>query len=222
MRLHDYAPRPAHLKWLLDSDPAIRWQVMRNTGEAPNAIAAERSRIATEGWGAQLLARQTPAGNWGAPKKDRGLLSTRCTGQSTPGRGARRCRLELRPPAKAGVLRSTPPSACSKDCSNSNEQGANRRPSPRPVRGPRTICSIATCSARFEPAKSSTNAGSASRSRPLGTTTSCVDVERRFVRNRLRLQRERPFSSSGLTESDSRKCRRAQPWLRAPSRSAAA
>jgi hypothetical protein len=28
MRLHDYAPRPAHLKWLLDSDRAIRWQVM--------------------------------------------------------------------------------------------------------------------------------------------------------------------------------------------------
>ena len=66
MRLDDYAPRPAHLKWLLDSDPAIRWQVMRDlTGEAPDAIAAERSRIATEGWGAQLLARQSAAGNWG-------------------------------------------------------------------------------------------------------------------------------------------------------------
>src|SRR6202453_5273922 len=66
MRLHDYTPRPAHLKWLLDSDPAIRWQVMRDlTGEAPYAIAAERSRVATEGWGAQLLARQSPAGNWG-------------------------------------------------------------------------------------------------------------------------------------------------------------
>ena len=66
MRLHDYAPRPAHLKWLLDSDPAIRWQVMRDlTGEAPDAIAAERSRVATEGWGAQLLALQSPAGNWG-------------------------------------------------------------------------------------------------------------------------------------------------------------
>jgi hypothetical protein len=66
MRLHDYAPRPAHLKWLLDSDPAIRWQVMRDlTGEPPSAIAAERSRIATEGWGAQLLALQSPAGNWG-------------------------------------------------------------------------------------------------------------------------------------------------------------
>jgi len=86
MRLHDYAPRPAHLKWLLDSDPAIRWQVMRDlTGEAPNAIAAERSRVATEGWGAQLLALQSPAGNWGVaargwrddlPKEDRGLLIT--------------------------------------------------------------------------------------------------------------------------------------------------
>src|SRR5258708_6282726 len=84
MRLHDYAPR--HIKWLLDSDPAIRWQVMRDlTGEAPNAIAAERSRVATEGWGARLLARQSPAGNWGGsprgwrddlPKEDRGLLIT--------------------------------------------------------------------------------------------------------------------------------------------------
>src|ERR1700674_6095487 len=45
MRLHNYAPRPAHLKWLLDSDPAIRWQVMRDlTGETPNAIARAVSR----------------------------------------------------------------------------------------------------------------------------------------------------------------------------------
>jgi hypothetical protein len=84
MRFSDYAPRPAHLKWLLDSDPAIRWQVMRDlTGEAPDAIAAERARVATEGWGALLLARQFPAGDWGdgppgwredLPKHDRGLL----------------------------------------------------------------------------------------------------------------------------------------------------
>jgi hypothetical protein len=69
---HDYAPRPAHIKWLLDSDPAIRWQVMRDlTSESADAIAAERSRIATEGWGAQLLARQSPAGHWGgSPKWD--------------------------------------------------------------------------------------------------------------------------------------------------------
>jgi hypothetical protein len=86
MRLHDYAPRPAHLKWLLDSDPAIRWQVMRDlTGDAPDAIAAERARVATEGWGAQLLGSQSPAGHWGAaprgwrddlPEADRRLLIT--------------------------------------------------------------------------------------------------------------------------------------------------
>lgn len=76
MRLDEYAPRPAHLKWLLDSDPAIRWQVMGDlTGEAPGAIAAERSRIATEGWGAKLLARQSAAGTWGGPE-DRGFLIT--------------------------------------------------------------------------------------------------------------------------------------------------
>jgi hypothetical protein len=84
MRLDDYAPRPAHLKWLLDSDPAIRWQVMQDlTGEDSDAIAAERSRVATEGWGAQLLAAQTAAGYWGdgpagwradLPKDDRRLL----------------------------------------------------------------------------------------------------------------------------------------------------
>jgi hypothetical protein len=77
MRLSDYAPRPAHLKWLLDSDPAIRWQVMRDlTSEAPSAIAAERSRIATEGWGARLLAAQSPSGKWGGAKENRGLLIT--------------------------------------------------------------------------------------------------------------------------------------------------
>jgi hypothetical protein len=70
MPLLDYAPRPAHLKWLLASDPSIRWQVMRDlTNETPAAIAAERSRIGTEGWGAQLLARQSPAGDWGGGRQ---------------------------------------------------------------------------------------------------------------------------------------------------------
>jgi hypothetical protein len=86
MRLQDYAPRPTHIRWLVDSDPAIRWQVLRDlTGEAADVVAAERSRVATEGWGAQLLALQSPAGNWGGspsgwrddlPKEDRGLLIT--------------------------------------------------------------------------------------------------------------------------------------------------
>jgi hypothetical protein len=63
--------RPAILKWLLDSDPALRWQVMRDlTSEAPSAIAAERARIATEGCGAQLLALQTTEGHWGPGPDD--------------------------------------------------------------------------------------------------------------------------------------------------------
>ena len=54
------------MRWLLDSDPSIRWQVMRDLGgEADEAVAAERSRIASEGWGAQLLDRQRSDGRWG-------------------------------------------------------------------------------------------------------------------------------------------------------------
>ncbi len=54
------------MSWLLDSDPSIRWQVMRDlTYEPADAIAAERSRVATEGWGARLLALQAPDGQWG-------------------------------------------------------------------------------------------------------------------------------------------------------------
>ena len=52
--------------WLLDSDPSIRWQVMRDlTHEPAEVVAAERSRVATEGWGARLLALQAPDGRWG-------------------------------------------------------------------------------------------------------------------------------------------------------------
>ena len=57
------------IDWLLDSDPAIRWQVMRDlTHEPADVVAAERSRVATEGWGARLLALQAPDGLWaGSP-----------------------------------------------------------------------------------------------------------------------------------------------------------
>jgi len=53
------------IDWLLESDPAIRWQVMRDLLEAPaGEVAAERAKVATEGWGAQLLAAQPPDGVW--------------------------------------------------------------------------------------------------------------------------------------------------------------
>jgi hypothetical protein len=54
------------IDWLLDTDPSIRWQVMRDLTRAPTEIvAAERSRIASEGWGSRLLDQQRPDGQWG-------------------------------------------------------------------------------------------------------------------------------------------------------------
>lgn len=52
-------------EWLLDSDPAIRWQVLRDLHDAPPAdVASERNRIVYEGWGARLLAARDPNGLW--------------------------------------------------------------------------------------------------------------------------------------------------------------
>jgi hypothetical protein len=52
-------------EWLLDSDPAIRWQVLRDlTGEQEDMVIAERARVATDGWGARLLALQAEDGQW--------------------------------------------------------------------------------------------------------------------------------------------------------------
>ncbi|HEY7234805.1 MAG TPA: hypothetical protein VH539_11690, partial [Gemmatimonadaceae bacterium] len=54
------------IEWLLDSDPSIRWQVMRDLTEAPSSVvAAERARVASEGWGPRLLDLQRPDGRWG-------------------------------------------------------------------------------------------------------------------------------------------------------------
>lgn len=51
--------------WLLDSDPAIRWQVLRDLTDAPEeTVTDERARVATEGWGARLLALQGEDGYW--------------------------------------------------------------------------------------------------------------------------------------------------------------
>jgi hypothetical protein len=55
----------AVVDWLLDSDPAIRWQVMRDlTDEPAELVAAERAKMATEGWGARLLGLQAADGQW--------------------------------------------------------------------------------------------------------------------------------------------------------------
>lgn len=65
------------LEWLLDSDPAIRWQVMQDLIDAPDeGVAAERAKVATQGWGAQLLALQGTDGSWGGTAFNQGFDST--------------------------------------------------------------------------------------------------------------------------------------------------
>ncbi len=68
---------PPVFRWLLDSDPSIRWQVMQDIIGAPaEEVAAERARVAREGWGAQLLALQAVDGRWGGAAWNRGWNST--------------------------------------------------------------------------------------------------------------------------------------------------
>lgn len=56
---------PDTLTWLLDADPSIRWQVLRDLTDAPDAeVAAERAKVATSGLGRYLLSKQDPDGRW--------------------------------------------------------------------------------------------------------------------------------------------------------------
>src|SRR6188508_1669977 len=58
--------RMSVIEWLLDSDPSIRWQVMRDLlGEPDPKVARERLQVAEEGWGARLLDLQGADGHWG-------------------------------------------------------------------------------------------------------------------------------------------------------------
>ena len=66
--------------WLLDADPSIRWQVMRDLTDAnPETVTVERSRVADEGWGARLLALQGEDGNWGGGAYSPKWISTTYT-----------------------------------------------------------------------------------------------------------------------------------------------
>ncbi len=71
------APTSSVILWLLDSDPSIRWQVLRDLTDAPaNEVAAERAKVATEGWGARLLSLQEVDGLWGGAAWNHGWDST--------------------------------------------------------------------------------------------------------------------------------------------------
>jgi hypothetical protein len=70
-------PDASVIQWLLEGDPAIRWQVLRDlTGAPAEAVAAERARVATEGLGARLLAMQGADGAWAGVAWNHGWNST--------------------------------------------------------------------------------------------------------------------------------------------------
>jgi len=68
-------PADKTLRWLLDGDPAIRWQVLQDLlSAAERSVERERRKVSREGWGARLLARQGPDGRWAAGKSPEGGL----------------------------------------------------------------------------------------------------------------------------------------------------
>ncbi len=69
-----------YIEWLLDGDPSIRWQVIRDLlGADQGIISLERIKIATEGWGAKLLSYQDASGRWGGQLYSNKWLSTTYT-----------------------------------------------------------------------------------------------------------------------------------------------
>jgi hypothetical protein len=66
--------------WLMDGDPSVRWQVLRDLlGADEKSISTERSRIAAKGWGANLLSYQDESGRWGGQLYSNKWLSTTYT-----------------------------------------------------------------------------------------------------------------------------------------------
>jgi hypothetical protein len=65
------------IDWLLEGDPALRWQVLRDLTDAPeHEVAAERARVAMEGAGARILAQQAADGTWAGIAWNPGFNST--------------------------------------------------------------------------------------------------------------------------------------------------
>lgn len=73
----NFRPSREVVNWLLDSDPAIRWQVLRDlTDASEEEVTAERARVASEGWGAAVLALQGADGAWDGKAWNPGWDST--------------------------------------------------------------------------------------------------------------------------------------------------
>ena len=153
--------------WLLDSDPALRWQVERDvTHEPPEVWEATRARVATEGFGARLLALQDPDGQWaGGAFFPAGLRLRRPRGGRGAGSPGRRRRGRS---TRCGSGASIPPSCAS---------AARPNCSPRTAAGSTTTCptGAARSTAASTPGPSRTGSGSAPTSPASSTGSSSTD-----------------------------------------------
>ena len=78
--MSDPAKDDAVVSWLLEGDPAVRWQVLAYLDDADDlTVATERAAVATQGWGARLLAEQAPDGSWGGGMYSPKWISTTYT-----------------------------------------------------------------------------------------------------------------------------------------------
>jgi hypothetical protein len=102
---HQHAPESQIpvIQWLLDSDPSIRWQALRDlTDAAPDEVASERAKVATEGCGLRLLSSQGADGYWGVGESNpewvtlRALLLLRDMGLDPTSAAARRAVARVR------------------------------------------------------------------------------------------------------------------------------
>lgn len=76
------------IDWLLDGDPAIRWQVLGDlTNASPDDVAAERAQVEHDGWGAHLPALEDPDGLWAGGA----CFPASCTAVNRGSPGRRRC-----------------------------------------------------------------------------------------------------------------------------------
>src|SRR5262245_27214586 len=68
------------IEWLLQGDPTIRWQTMRDlTGASNREVERERNKIARKGWGSHLLAKQDREGTWASTATSDGLYTPKWT-----------------------------------------------------------------------------------------------------------------------------------------------
>jgi hypothetical protein len=183
------ATTDAVIDWLLDSDPSIRWQAMRDLLDAPEAEwRAERAKVETEGWGARLLSYEHEDGQWaGGAFAPRGFARREFKAEGQPWTATASSLSQLHElgvstteagtaiaPTARFARHSRAPSTCSKGCWSSNGPPAARpRPERRASRA-RSTSSSGASTVAAAPASRPTSASCPSAPEPLALSRSAA------------------------------------------------